>query len=283
MERNKIKAVLLLVIVTTPLLTFVLLETRLSPLPDGGSGDTAFLTPKELWYPVDQDSHVFPMFIMGAVSGYERGLTMSLPSKAHIDVYAIDATDTSTDLTWMDVISLTQLEDGDSVIVSYTPAVNSTSGEYGENSVRYWAGLESSFTWEAQSDINKVSGIVLEDNVAQAANDSLSHLCTIELGFDLTKLSPEDFNVVYTFLLGLSISRSDAVRIMGHEINFMISFSYCWTDYTFGVFQTVSNHTGDWSDVPRNLTLGNGETYGQWDCGVIYVLEGALEFTVLAS
>ncbi len=283
MQRTKIKAVLLLVIVITPLFTFVLLGTRLSPLPDGGSGDAAFLTLKEFWYPVDQTSHVFPMFIMGAVAGYRRGLTMSLPSKARIDVFAMDATDSSTDFTWMDAVSLTQLGDGDSVHVSYTPAVNSTSGEYGENSVKYHAGLESSVTWDAQGDVGKVSGIVLEDNVPQPSNNSLTHLCTIELAFDLTRLGPEDSSVVFTLLLALSISRSDALMIAGHEVNFMISFSYYWTDYTLGVFQTATNHTGEWFDVPWNLTLGNGETYGQWDCGVIYALEGNVEYTVSDS
>lgn len=279
MERRSIKAILLVVVILSPLFTFAYLDTALltTVLSDFPSLDVVFLTLKDLWYPVAQETHVYPMFIIGEAGGYYRRPILTLPSSVHIDVFAIDATNNTVNLTWIDVQSLYQLWSGKSVNVSYNPGVN---GTYGEGGVTYQEGIGRSETWNAQGNPDYVTGSVFESGLPRRDNQSHSHLCSIELAFGL---SPQHHGVVWTLLLGLLINRTNALTIACHEINFMISYTYYWTDYLLGGLQTDSDRILDPHQTPENLTLGNGESYGQWDCGIIYVLEGDVEFTILGS
>ncbi|MFW9893868.1 MAG: hypothetical protein ACFFFO_16805 [Candidatus Thorarchaeota archaeon] len=279
MERNSIIALLLIVIVTSPLITFAYLGSsmRASITANAPSRDAVFLTLKDFWYPADQETQVYPMFLMGEAGGYYKGSIVTLPSRVHIDVFAIDATNNTVDLTWIDAQSLHQLCDGESVNVSYTPRVN---GTFGEEGVTYRAGTEQSELWSAQGDPTDIFEINFGGGLPRAEYQSHSHLAAIDLTFDL---SPENHNVVWALLLGLVINRSDASAIAGHEINFMISYTYYWKDYFYGVLQAGPEAPLDFDIVPDNLTSGNGETYGQWDCGTIYVLEGSVEFSILDS
>jgi len=269
--RNRITIVVIL-LVMLPLIGIVYIDSSLrSRIPANAVGaDTVFQTPKDMWYTVDQDQ-VFPMAVFGGAGGGYRFPAVMVAERVHVAILAIDATNNSVDLTWLSLNRYHVLLDDDIVEVNCTSHV---TGSFCE-SITYLSGETKSEQWTLPGGIETPT----TSNVSWVGerHDQYSHLVDLDLQFPYDR---DDRGFAWAILLEFSVDCSNASLLDGHEINFMVSYSYYWDNYLFDGPQIGTEWTQDW--FPENLTLGNGDTYGQWDCGTIYLVNGDLHYQVLS-
>lgn len=234
-------------------------KARANPYP---GSEAVHHSLKDLWYPPEEGYNVFPLMIAAICSGGYQFPILQLPVRMDIIVYLLDATDNSTDLTWIKPLQGRLIESG-SINVSYEPALY---GQYGEGEKTYhqreYSELWGSLHTEGVDD----SSIENESEKIGA----YTKICTLR--FDLSATVSKPFTRC-TYVLDLKIPHTNASLIHGHEINIMIQYTTWWQSFYLGVLPTGNPHLAE-HDPKANFTLGNGETYGIWDSGTIFVLNG---------
>ncbi|MBS3795721.1 MAG: hypothetical protein KGY80_12525 [Candidatus Thorarchaeota archaeon] len=217
---------------------------------------------KDIWYPPEGGYNIFPLMITAICSGGYQFPVLQLPVRMDIAVYLLDATDNSTDLTWIEPFQGRLIESG-SINVTYEPGLY---GQYGEGEKTYHQ-KEYSELWGSLH----TKGV--EDSAIQNQSEKIgayTKICTLE--FDLHATVSEPYTHC-TYILDLKIPFENASLIHGHEINIMIQYTTWWQNLWVGELPMGQPHLAE-HNPSYNITLGNGETWGMWDSGTMYMLNG---------
>lgn len=263
--KRRIIALVLILVIAIPTTILVHAELSYGDYSKEPTHSVQVHSPKDIWYPRNGNWQPYPVLVTGNISSYFSRPYLMYPSDIEVEFLMKDATNLSTDLSWLSVADYAVIPDGGKINVTLNPNV---SGDYGDNE-NYAVNQSEWVNWHSH-------GLPLIPNSTGAGIsghdiDMTGHLISSYYSFCKVKLSfgqeTSLRSLNWSLLLEIAILREDASLIAGHWMELIVTYTITWVPIL--VFRLIGSNT--YSD-----TIVRGD--GLPDMGVVdytfYMLEG---------
>jgi len=266
-SKRPVTVIVLFIIILTPMIILGHAEIAYGSYDQSPNADITIYTLTDVWYPRHGDWQPNPILVKGSINSYYSRPILMCPNKVVIEVFVEDTTNSSSDLSFIELSDYAFLQNTGYVNTTLTPMVD---GNYGDGEL--YSANESSWTYWNAEGLPTVSSS-LEQGICYRNMDWTQYqsgdrysICSLEFWFS-TDTSLRVYE--WSLLLELGIIFEGAEAISGHGLSFTFMTTISWIPvFVVGV-------PGGYSQTV-NITRGDGVA----DDGVLdyslYLLEGDL-------
>jgi len=269
-SKRPIAVILIFIIILTPVIILGHAEIVYGSYDQSPNADITIYTLTDVWYPRQGDWQPNPILVKGSINSYYSRPILMCPNKVVIEVFVEDTTNSSSDLSFVQLSDYAFLQDTGYVNTTLTPMID---GNYGDG--EGYSANESTWTYWTTTGLPIVSSS-LEQGISYRNMDFTQYqsgdrysVCSLEFWFSTDTMLR---TYQWSLLLELGIILDGAEKIGGHGISFTLMTTVTWIPVL------VVGVPGGYSQTV-NITRGDGVS----DNGVLdyslYMLEGDLDIS----